>query len=83
MTAQAAVVVPGRQKVRPQINQEVIPARVKGGEQLLINLDEYVVTRPGYKAKLTRTESVTAGPGGNTDLPNGGLEVVDELTRVR
>ncbi|MDO5082423.1 fibronectin type III domain-containing protein [Arachnia propionica] len=80
LTAKAAVVVPGRQKVRPQINQEVVPARVKGGEQLVINLDEYVVTRPGNRARLTRAESVTAGPGGNTELPNGGLEVVDEDT---
>lgn len=80
LSTRAAVVVPGRQQVRPQINQDTIPARVKGGEQLTIDLAEHVVTRPGTKAKLTRLESVTAGPGGNTELPNGGLEVVDEDT---
>lgn len=80
LTAQAAVVVPGRQRVRPQVNQEVIPARVKGGELLVIDLDTYVVTRPGVRAKLTGAESVKAGPGGDASLPNGGLEVIDEDT---
>lgn len=80
LTAQAAVVVPGRQRVRPQINQDRSPARVVGGQKLVIELSEYVVTRPGTQAALTRAESVIAGPGGNTSLPNAGLEVVDKDT---
>ena len=81
LTARAAVIVPGRAQVPPMLNPAVeIPATVKAGDTLSIDLAAYVRVRDGHTAKLTAVDSVVAGPGGNTEDPALGLKVVDDTT---
>jgi len=80
MTARAAIVVPGAAQMAPILNPAKVPAVVKGGETLTIDLDEYVLTRAGHRATLTAVDSVVAGPGGSTTEPDGGLTVRDDTT---
>ena len=75
LTARAAVVVPGKDQMAPQLDPQKMPARIKGGETLVIDFDEYVLTREGHRAQLTARESVKAGPGGAAEDPELGLKV--------
>ena len=80
LTARAAIVVPGMAQMAPILDPAKVPAVVKGGETLTIDLDEYVLTRAGHRAVLTAVDSVVAGPGGSTTEPDGGLAVRDDTT---
>ncbi len=80
LSAKAAVVVPGKDQIPPQLDPAKVPATVKGGDTLTIDFDEYVITRDGHSATLTGVETVVAGPGGNTEDPDLGLKVVDDHT---
>ncbi|RRD46040.1 Ig-like domain-containing protein [Tessaracoccus sp. OH4464_COT-324] len=81
LEARAAIIVPGRDQLPPQLNPDKLPARVKGGETLIISLDEYVLTRPNHRSMITSEAFVAAGPGGNkSDEEFLGLRVVDERT---
>ena len=80
LTARAAIVVPGKDQVPPYLDPARIPAVVKGGDTLTIDLDEYVIMRADHSAKLTAVSSVVAGQGGNTKDPDLGLKVVDDTT---
>ncbi len=80
LTAKAAVVVPGLDQIPPYLDPEKIPAVVKGGETLTIDLGSYVITRPNHSAKLTSLDSVTAGPGGKEDDKDLGLEKPNDTT---
>lgn len=62
LTSKAAIVVPGANQVPPTLRPEKLPAKVKGGETLTIDLAEYVLTRPGHRAILT-SGNVTVGRG--------------------
>lgn len=82
LTARAAIVVPGKHQVPPMLDPAKIPAVIKGGDTLTIDLDEYVLTRASHTAKLTAVDSVVAGPGGSTEDPDLGLKVLDDTTIV-
>ena len=79
LSARAAIVVPGRENP-PQLNTDKGPAQVTAGEPLTVSLDEWVVTRPGRQPRLTSVDSVIAGPGGDSAIGDGGIEVVDDKT---
>lgn len=79
LTAKAAIVVPGRDQIPPQLDRSK-RATVKGGETLTIDFDSFVLTRPDHSAKLTGVDTVVAGPGGSTEDPQLGLTVVDDRT---
>ncbi|PID97313.1 MAG: hypothetical protein CSA84_00885 [Actinomycetales bacterium] len=72
LSAKAAVIVPGAEQTPPTLNPELVPAKVKGGDTLEIDLDEYVMTRAGHRAVLTSATKVSAGTGGDgADLVTG------------
>jgi len=62
-TARAAIFVPGVANVPPTLNPEKVPARVKAGQTLRVELSDYVLTRRGHSPKLTSRESLVAGTG--------------------
>lgn len=80
LKARAALVVPGRDQIPPQLDATKVPAVVKAGEKLTVDLHAYVITRPGRQAKLTAVSSVVAGPGGDTTDADQGIEVVNDTT---
>ncbi len=78
LSAKAAIFVPGSAKQPPALKPDKVPAKVKGGETLRVDFNEYVLTRPGHTAKLTSVESVVAGAGGSTTKANQGLKIVGD-----
>lgn len=80
LSARAAVVVPGKDQIPPQLNPAMVPAEVKGGETLTVDFASYVITRPDHTSKLTAVDTVKAGPGGDTTDPELGLKVVNDTT---
>ena len=77
-TARAAIFVPGVANVPPTLNPEAVPARVVAGQALHVELSDYVLTRRGHSPKLTTVESVVAGAGASTALPDQGVKVVSD-----
>lgn len=74
LTAQAAIFVPGTSQLPPTINPDKVPAKVKAGEMLRIDLAEYVRTRPNHTAKVTSADKVVAASGGSAE----GLKVTSD-----
>ncbi len=77
-SSQAAIFVPGLNEIPPILDKTKIPATVKGGETLRIDLGEYVLTRRDRTAKVTAEDTVIPGAGRNTEADNGGVNVVSE-----
>lgn len=75
LSARAAVIVPGKDQIPPYLDPAKIPAVVKGGDTLVVDFDEYIVTREGHRAQLTAVETVVAGKGGDTKDKDLGLKV--------
>jgi hypothetical protein len=69
LTSRAAVIVPGGLHTPPALNPELIPATVKAGDPLVIDLRQYVMTRAGREAILTSGTKVEAGQGWDRGAP--------------
>lgn len=60
----AVVSVPGTQRARPRLDERDPPLRVRGGQELTINLADVVITREGRTPRLTDPRTVTTPAGG-------------------
>ena len=67
-TARAAIFVPGVANVPPTLNPETVPAKVKAGQTLHVELSEHVLTRRGHSPKLTSGESLVVGTGASAKV---------------
>ena len=65
LTAKAAIVVPGSNERLPTLKPDKVPAKIKGGETLTVNLSEFVSVREGHAPRLTFEDRIKAGPGGD------------------
>ena len=74
VVSHAFIWVPGRDDALPQLRRDAPEARVQSGEELRLDLDDYVIAASGRPVRITDSASVRASHSDGTDL------VVDEDT---
>ncbi|WP_188741879.1 Ig-like domain-containing protein [Agromyces bauzanensis] len=74
VTAYAFIWVPGRDDALPQLRRDAPEVRVQSGEEVVLELEEYVIAASGRPVRITDAATVRASHSDGTDL------VVDEDT---
>jgi large repetitive protein len=74
ITAHAFIWVPGRDDALPQLRRDAPEVRVKSGEEVRLELEEFVIAASGRPVRITDAAGVRASHSDGTDL------VVDEDT---
>ncbi|WP_172979989.1 Ig-like domain-containing protein [Agromyces agglutinans] len=74
LTATAFILVPGRDDAVPQLRRDAPAVRVDSGEEVRLDLDDYVIAASGRPVRIADRSSVLASHGDGGDL------VVDEDT---
>ncbi|GAA2040022.1 Ig-like domain-containing protein [Agromyces tropicus] len=68
LRAYAFIWVPGRDDALPQLRRDVPPVRVTSGEEVLLELEDYVVAASGRPVRLTDAATVRASHSDGSDL---------------
>lgn len=68
ITAHAFIWVPGRDDALPQLRSDAPRVRVISGQEVRLDLDEYVIAASGRPVRLTDTASVSASHDDGTPL---------------
>lgn len=63
LTGSALVSVPGTQRFRPHLDETKLPLKIRAGQELTIDLSNYVLTREGRTPRLTDVDKVKASVG--------------------
>ncbi|MFD2674968.1 Ig-like domain-containing protein [Gulosibacter bifidus] len=59
----AVVSVPGSEVERPRVNSSMVPIAMRGGQSLTLELNQYVMVRPGRAPIIPDPASLTTAPG--------------------
>lgn len=73
----AVVSVPGYEVERPKLNSTLLPVSMRAGEEMTLELSEYVIVRPGRKPELADPEAVKSALGASVKpVEQGGTQLV-------
>src|SRR4029453_12778686 len=74
LTAYAFIWVPGRDDALPQLRRDATKVQVKSGEEVVLDLEDFVIAASGRPVRITDAATVRASHSDGTEL------VVDEDT---
>lgn len=67
LVGQAVVSVPGTQRTRPRLDASKLPVQVRAGQELTLDLNDYVITRDGRSPHVNDPTTVRASLGSDGD----------------
>ncbi|PID97509.1 MAG: hypothetical protein CSA82_03695 [Actinobacteria bacterium] len=68
LSSSAIVSVPGIERTRPVLDDSKVPVEVRAGQEVILDIADYVITRPGRSARIVDETSVKAAVGISPDM---------------
>lgn len=77
LTGSAVISVPGSERTRPKVDETKVPVEIRSGQEVTLNLNDYVIVREGRTPHVNDPSSVKASVGAE-----GSPQLTDDHTIV-